>query len=204
MDTSKALEILGLTENPSPADIKKAYRQQVKIWHPDRYSQDSPLKRLAEKNIQDANLAYAFLKQQVPASPRNRRSAASAMKTPSDFPSSSSDAMPRQKGDRLLAALQSIDPAKILRHIFRWLPNAPQYRFRPWYRYPASSGTSGDRNRVKSFDHVLKDAMQHRVAHKRIDRAHRRRSGRQGDDRVMPVKAVAKPLKPEADSSSGK
>jgi hypothetical protein len=204
MNTAKAQEILGLVGSPSLADIKKAYRQQVKIWHPDRYSQGSTLKRLAEKNIQDANLAYAFLKQQVPAPPRKRRSAASERTPPPDFPSSPSDAMPRPKGDRLLAALQSIDPAKVLRHIFRWPQNAPQYRFRPWYRYPASSGTSGDRNRIKSFDHVLKDAMQRRVALNRIDRAHGRRSGRQGNDRVMSVTAVAKPFKPEVDSSSGK
>lgn len=202
MNTAKAQEILGLVGHPSLADIKKAYRQQVKIWHPDRYSQGSTLKRLAEKNIQDANLAYAFLKQQVPAAPRNRRSAASAIKTPSDFPSSSSDAVLRQKGNRLLAVLQSVNPIRVLGHIFRWLQNAPQYRFRPWYRYPAS-GTAGDRKPIEAFDRVLRDAMQNRVALKRIDRAHRRQSGRQEDDRVMPVTAVARPFKHEVDSSSG-
>ena len=202
MDTAKAREILGLTGNPSPSEIKRAYRQQVKLWHPDRYSQGSTLKRLAEKNIQDANLAYGLLMQQTPVASRDRQAAASEIKTRSDFPSSSSDAMPRQNGNRLLAALQSINPAKILRHIFRWLPNVPQYRFRPWYRYPASSGTSGKRKPIKSFDRVLRDAMQNRVALKRIDRARLRQSVRQEDDRVMPVTAVAKPFKPEVDSSS--
>ena len=73
MNTFQALEILGLDETPSLADIKKAYRQQVKIWHPDRYSEGSPLKGLAEKNIQDANLAYAHLKRQLTGAPRNHR-----------------------------------------------------------------------------------------------------------------------------------
>ena len=203
MDTAKAREILGLSGNPSPSDIKSAYRQQVKLWHPDRYSQGSALKRLAEKNIQDANLAYAFLRHQTPVASSDRRAAASEMRTPSDSPSPPSGARLRREGNWLLAALRSSNPAKVLGHIFSWLQNAPQCRFRPWYRYPASSGTCGDRKSIKAFDRVLRDAMQTRVALKRIDRARRRQSGRQEDNRVMPVKAVAKPFKPEVDSSSG-
>lgn len=65
MDLSKALEILGLPRGASMPEVKKAYREQARLWHPDRYSEASALKKQAEKNIQDANLAYAFLKRQA-------------------------------------------------------------------------------------------------------------------------------------------
>ena len=203
MDTSKALEILGLSGNPSPADIKKAYRQQVKIWHPDRYSDDSALKRLAAKNIQDANLAYAFLRQQMPAAHRDRRPPASAPKAPSDVPPPPPSTPERKKSRRFKAILGSIDLAKTLDRLLRWLQSAPRNRFRPWYRYPATGGKTAGHKPPVDFEQVLQNAMQDRAALKRIHRARRRSSGPQGSDTVPPVAAAAKPRRPERTPSSG-
>jgi len=204
MDTSKALEILGLAGNPSPADIKKAYRQQVKIWHPDRYSDDSALKRLAERNIQDANLAYAFLRQPMPLAQRNRRPPAAATKAPSDAPPPPPPGTPgRKTSNRFPAALRSIDLAKALDRIVHWLQSAPRNRFRPWYRYPATDGKAAGRKPPVDFEQVLQKAMQNRAALKRIHRARRRSSGPQGDDTVPPVAAAANPRRPKGNPSSG-
>jgi len=202
MDTAKALEILGLAGNPSPTDIKRAYRQQVKIWHPDRYSAGTTLKQLAERNIQDANLAYAFLKQPPPAAPRVQRSAANPAQAPSDQPPPPPTPSPAQRSLRFLAAILSGDPGKIVDRMRRWLQSAPRNRFRPWYRYPASSGRSGNQTPPVNFDHVLQDALQNRAALKRIHRARRRSAGLQGCDAVPPVAPAAKAERPKHTRSS--
>lgn len=50
-------EILGVPENASDEQIKEAYRELVKKYHPDKY-QDNPLADLAEDKLQDINEAY--------------------------------------------------------------------------------------------------------------------------------------------------
>jgi len=37
LDINYAYEILGLEPGASQAQVKRAYRQLVKIWHPDRF-----------------------------------------------------------------------------------------------------------------------------------------------------------------------
>jgi len=59
MDIQKALEILGLKPDATFDEAKRAYKTQVKIWHPDRFSEDSILKPRAEENIRRINTAYA-------------------------------------------------------------------------------------------------------------------------------------------------
>ena len=138
MDTSKALEILGLSVNPSPTDIKRAYREQVKLWHPDRYSSGSAMKSLAEKNIQEANLAYAFLKRRMPGSPKSRPPHLSKTVHQADFPPQSPAISRMLHGShRLLAALRRSFPKRMMDQVLKWLQHDPRNRFRPWYRYPA-------------------------------------------------------------------
>lgn len=53
-------EVLGIKEGASQAEIKAAYREQVKKYHPDKHS-DNPLQELAEEKLQEINEAYDIL-----------------------------------------------------------------------------------------------------------------------------------------------
>lgn len=53
-------EVLGVPENASEEEIKKAYKELVKKYHPDKY-QDNPLADLAEEKLQEINEAYDML-----------------------------------------------------------------------------------------------------------------------------------------------
>lgn len=53
-------EVLGINEGASEDEIKKAYREQVKKYHPDQY-QDNPLSKLAEEKLREVNEAYEYL-----------------------------------------------------------------------------------------------------------------------------------------------
>lgn len=50
-------EILGVSENASDEEIKKAYRKLAKQYHPDNYV-DNPLKDLAAEKMKSINDAY--------------------------------------------------------------------------------------------------------------------------------------------------
>ena len=53
-------EVLGVPDNDSEVEIKKAYNELVKKYHPDKY-QDNPLADLAEEKLQEVNEAYDML-----------------------------------------------------------------------------------------------------------------------------------------------
>lgn len=50
-------EVLGVREGASEEEIKRAYREIVKKYHPDQY-RDNPLSKLAEEKLSEANEAY--------------------------------------------------------------------------------------------------------------------------------------------------
>ncbi|SKA85256.1 DnaJ domain-containing protein [Caloramator quimbayensis] len=53
-------EVLGIKEGATKEEIRQAYRELVKKYHPDRYS-DNPLKDLAEEKMREINEAYDYL-----------------------------------------------------------------------------------------------------------------------------------------------
>jgi hypothetical protein len=54
-------KILDLAPGASEEEIKKAYRILVKVWHPDRFSQDPKLQKKAQEKLKEINLAYEKL-----------------------------------------------------------------------------------------------------------------------------------------------
>lgn len=55
-------QLLNLKRGASLAEVKRAYRNQALLWHPDRYPQNSPLKIEAEERIKEINYAYDRLR----------------------------------------------------------------------------------------------------------------------------------------------
>lgn len=53
-------EVLGIKPGASEEEIKAAYKELVKKYHPDKYI-DNPLADLAEKKLQEVNEAYDML-----------------------------------------------------------------------------------------------------------------------------------------------
>ncbi|MCC5641700.1 DnaJ domain-containing protein [Nostoc sp. CHAB 5824] len=68
LDINHAYEILGLEPGASQAQVKRAYRQLVKIWHPDRFL-DQKQKQEAEEKIKSINAAYNKLKSESLSEP---------------------------------------------------------------------------------------------------------------------------------------
>ncbi len=50
--------ILGVSRNASDEQIKTAYKNLVKKYHPDNYDDNNPLKELANEKMQEVNAAY--------------------------------------------------------------------------------------------------------------------------------------------------
>ena len=63
---------LELKSGASLEEVKRAYRDMVKVWHPDRFSHDPRLQKRAQEKLKEINLAYqrleSFLQEQVPPS----------------------------------------------------------------------------------------------------------------------------------------
>jgi len=59
--TVEALDILALRPGATPSEIKEAYRDLVKVWHPDRFGDDARLRQKAELQLKLINEAYRVL-----------------------------------------------------------------------------------------------------------------------------------------------
>lgn len=54
-------ELLGVAPGTSGRELKEAYRDLAKVWHPDRFSHDPRLQRKAQEKLKEINEAYERL-----------------------------------------------------------------------------------------------------------------------------------------------
>ena len=195
MDISKALEILGLTSNPSLVEVKKAYREQVKLWHPDRYSNGSVMKEMAAKNIQDANLAYAFLRRHLPEIPKTVSRPAKTIRNAQTAPRSFAVTKVIDRAIQLLGSLSQRFPRIHFRPVLEWLQHDARNQYRPWYRYPPPSESEHKGKENVSFDQALRKAMGNRSQIKRIHRVRGSTPQKIREDTVTPIGSVSKSVK---------
>jgi molecular chaperone DnaJ len=66
-------EVLGVREGSSVEEVKRAYKELVRKYHPDQY-QNHPLSDLAEEKLKEINEAYDFLMKQFEGSNTGGRS----------------------------------------------------------------------------------------------------------------------------------
>lgn len=74
-------EVLGIKPGASNAEIKAAYKELVKKYHPDKY-QNNPLADLAEEKLQEVNEAYDMLMKQAAGATGSGGQASSAYGNP--------------------------------------------------------------------------------------------------------------------------
>jgi uncharacterized membrane protein YhaH (DUF805 family) len=68
-----ALETLELERNATSQDIKQAYRDLVKVWHPDRFPTDLRIRCKAEEKLKKINAAYDILQNYDPSLRKHSR-----------------------------------------------------------------------------------------------------------------------------------
>jgi len=61
MTRTEALRIFELDDRRTQDEVRAAYRELVKVWHPDRFANDPGLRAKADRRLQDINRAYAVL-----------------------------------------------------------------------------------------------------------------------------------------------
>lgn len=68
LQAREALDVLALRPGATSKEIKEAYRDLVKVWHPDRFGDDQRLRQKAEAKLKEINEAYNLLQREpVPA-----------------------------------------------------------------------------------------------------------------------------------------
>ena len=61
-DARRWLEVLGLAPGATKEELDDAYKDLVKVWHPDRFQSDPTLRLKAQEKLRDLNAAYEGLK----------------------------------------------------------------------------------------------------------------------------------------------
>jgi hypothetical protein len=98
----EALNLLALRPGATSMEIKEAYRDLVKVWHPDRFGSDPRLRRKAEDKLKEINKAYLVLQSDRTGgmSEGEPERAASSTRGDGSWPWNSSSAAPTRRNGR--------------------------------------------------------------------------------------------------------
>ncbi|MET0622330.1 MAG: DnaJ domain-containing protein [Pyrinomonadaceae bacterium] len=78
----KYYELFGVAPGVSGRELKQAYHDLAKVWHPDRFSHDPRLQRKAQEKLKEINEAYERLTSGGAARPTRHASSPSRPDTP--------------------------------------------------------------------------------------------------------------------------
>jgi hypothetical protein len=62
MRTADAYRILELSPGASDEEVRTAWRDLTKVWHPDRFAHDAELQRKAQEKMKEINSAYEAIR----------------------------------------------------------------------------------------------------------------------------------------------
>ena len=77
--------VLGVSRNATDEQVKTAYKNLVKKYHPDNYDDNNPLKDLANEKMQEVNAAYDEILRQRAAGENSSSSAGSGSDSGYDY-----------------------------------------------------------------------------------------------------------------------
>jgi hypothetical protein len=125
------LRVLGLGPAASAREIKAAYRDLAKVWHPDRFAHDPRLQRKAQEQLKEINEAYRRLTSGDSAPPRARHDphAAHTERTPRAAHAPRPDAAPRGERDAAHATAHERVATHTRRGVNRIALTAPAIAF---------------------------------------------------------------------------
>ena len=83
-------QILEIAPEATQEEVKRSYRELVKVWHPDRFSSDPKLQKKAQEKLKQINLAYEWICKGEAGGPRRRTAPAGTSKSQSGGQSRSS------------------------------------------------------------------------------------------------------------------
>ena len=106
-------EVLGIDSSATPEDLKKAYRDLVKQWHPDQFQNNSRLQSNAQEKLQEINEAYRQLQPFILKSQKSRSS-------PSKESKSSATAGQRRVNNARPRRTASKFRPSVKRHVAAW------------------------------------------------------------------------------------
>jgi len=78
----QSLRVLGLAPDATEQAIKEAYRDLIKVWHPDRFGSDARLRAKAQEKLKDVNAAFEQLRGYRPSDSRPSRETAPPVEAP--------------------------------------------------------------------------------------------------------------------------
>ncbi len=62
MNLQQSLKILELETTTTLREAKRAYKDLVRVWHPDRFQNTPRLKQKADEKLMEINLAFNYLR----------------------------------------------------------------------------------------------------------------------------------------------
>jgi DnaJ domain len=72
-EINRCYRTLELEPGASLEQVRQAWRELAKVWHPDRFPNDTKLQRKAQERLKGINGAYEILQQYLTSGPRPRR-----------------------------------------------------------------------------------------------------------------------------------